>query len=286
VRSSFINGTDSISEALAFEVSNKACQFNMTFADAVGGDTVEYVGQGGLLKGSRLTPSPIVPAEAVAPPHKRQRTSRLTFEEFASFDATPVTAKHNLESENGEIYQQTSIEMSQGARRRVDMPDGGCQIVDEIEVRPATEDTNQLSWSANDLSRGTTLDQPRSALTKKPRLFEKVPDDFVLKIGHNVGVVVYRTFDITHGDANAAPNVDLESIYGPKQLACIYAGKVTEISENGETFCHDINTFAGCSGAVVFLLDEQDIPPQLHGKAVGVHVGGLDASNNIGFLLH
>ena len=136
------------------------------------------------------------------------------------------------------------------------------------------------------------LQQAGSAFTKKPRLFEVAPSSFVLRVGYQVGVAVYRTFDIAHQDAGVGSSVNLEMVYGPKEQPCIYTGKVTEISGNAKTFCHDINTFAGCSGAVVFLLlldvppdDVSDISGELYGKAVGVNVGGLDANNNIGFIL-
>jgi hypothetical protein len=82
-------------------------------------------------------------------------------------------------------------------------------------------------------------------------------DSFRLQVGHKIGMAVYRTFDITHADADAPASVDLEKVYDEKCQACIYTGEeVTELSHNGETFCHSINTFEGCSGAVVFLLDK------------------------------
>ena len=288
VRSSFVNGTDLISDQLVSIVSDKACQFVMHFMTADGGDTVIYYGQGGLIQGNRLTESP--PTD-VARPKKRSRTT-VTFGEFASFQATPVTAKHNLESENGEIYGRVSIQTTHGAKRDVVFADGGSRPEQNIEVRAPTADTDRLSWPDNDWSKGEVLGQPGSAFTKKPRLFEAAPDGFVLRVGHRVGIVVYRTFDITHEDAGimGSTSVHLEMVYGPKEQPCIYTGNVTEISGNGKTFCHDINTFAGCSGAVVFLLDVQldhisDVSSDLYGKAVGVHVGGLDVNNNIGFLL-
>lgn len=286
-----MNGTDLISDQLVSIVSDKACQFVTYFMAADGGDTVIYYGQGGLIKGNhRLTESP--PTDAARPKNRSRTRTTVTFEEFASFQATPVTAKHNLESENGEIYGRVSIETTHGAKRDVVFADGGSRPEHRIEVRAPTADTDRLCWVDNDLSKGEVLGQPGSAFTKKPRLFEAAPDGFVLRVGHRVGIVVYRTFDITHGDAGivGSTSVDLEMVYGPKEQPCIYTGNVTEISGNGKTFCHDINTFAGCSGAVVFLLDVQldhnlDVSSGLYGKAVGVHVGGLDANNNLGFLL-
>eukprot|EP00978_Attheya_sp_CCMP212_P007936 scaffold18449_cov49-Attheya_sp.AAC.4 len=81
----------------------------------------------------------------------------------------------------------------------------------------------------------------------------------------------------------------LEDFYGQKLQACIYTGEATEVSsaKNGQTFSHNINTFEGCSGAVVFLLDQNqeiEVEEELHDMAGGVHVGGLDSTNNIAFL--
>jgi hypothetical protein len=78
-------------------------------------------------------------------------------------------------------------------------------------------------------------------------------------------------------------------VYGQKFQVCIYTGQVTEISTNSRTFCHNINTFEGCSGAIIFLLDRNqpdDVAAELHGMAVGINVGGLDKESNIGFLIN
>lgn len=282
---SFVNGTGAISTSLITQVSSKACQIQVHFIDAHGDEAGSYFGQAGLLKGERLTPSP-----SQGPANKRRRTATVSFEEYASFKATPVTAKHNLENENGEIYQQTVMTSTYGIKRTVFFAEGGCASGPDIEVRPRTEDTRELTWTDDDWSYGKVIED--GAFAKKPRLFEVVPANFELRVGHGIAIVVYRTFDIANEDAGlvSSNNVDLQAIYGPPQMPCIYTGKVTEISANGKTFCHDINTFAGCSGAVVFLLDKQPDDfvfntDEVRGKAVGIHVGGLDATNNIAFLL-
>lgn len=137
------------------------------------------------------------------------------------------------------------------------------------------------------MSFGETVDDPQNSLTRMPLLFHKVPPEFRLKIGHKIGIAVFRTFDIDHDDAGALASVVLSRVYGDKNQTCIYTGEVTEFSPDRTTFCHSINSFAGCSGAVVFLLDRNQ--PQkiedFHGMAVGIHVGGLDNDNNIAFLL-
>ena len=126
-------------------------------------------------------------------------------------------------------------------------------------------------------------------ITKMHFLFIEAPKTFELKRGHDITMLVHCLHGIDNKDAKAPTSMDLMARYGPKQQACIHVGEVTEISADGKIFGHhDINTVEGCSGAVVFLLDEgqhdnQDL--DLHGLAVGIHSGGLNVSNNHAFEL-
>jgi hypothetical protein len=199
-----------------------------------------------------------------------------------------VTAKQNLESCDDEEYLRTTVKFVDGNETDTAMPDGERVLVGgDVEVRAATETSSALSWYGQDVSYGAKVENKSSSLTKSSRLFEKVPESFVLRVGHKIGISVFRSFDITHVDAKAPGNVVLEDFFGQKLQACIYTGEVTEISGNGRTFCHNINTFEGCSGPVVFLLDrkqEVTLEEKFHGLAVGVHVGGLGLTNNIAFM--
>ena len=139
-------------------------------------------------------------------------------EEFnsVSFEATPVTAKHNLESYDDEQYLRTTVKFTNGHETDITMPEGGCILEggEEIEVRAATEDSLTLTWYAQDVLFGTKLINASNSLSKKPRIFEKVPESFVLQIGLKIGMAVFRTFEITHGDAKAPSNVVLEDFMG------------------------------------------------------------------------
>lgn len=288
VGTTFLSGDHAISPDLVSTVSNKACQFTMTFVDDRD-DNATYYGQGGLIRGNKIAQTPSQPIQSVVGgTHcNSQKRRRVSFSEYASYEAKPVTAKHNLElAKDDRAYFRTSVKFMDGPERDVTMPDGGCTMTDEVEVRSRTNDTSPLFWSAGEISFGSEITGLNSSLTKKPRLFVKAPDTFRLRVGHKIGMAVYRTFDITHEDAGAPISVHLTDIYGPKHQVCIYMGEVTEVSEKSDTFCHSINTFEGCSGAVVFLLDQgQDAPQEVvDGMAVGIHVGGLDKNNNIGFM--
>jgi hypothetical protein len=215
--------------------------------------------------------------------------ARVAFQEDVNFQAILLTAKHNLENTGEETYLRTTAKCYDRVEKDIRLPDGGCTMVDRIQVRPATDTKRKMTWSDDDISFGETITDPSNVLTKASRLFQKLPDTFRLREGHRIGVLVYRTFDITHEDAKAPLNTDLVQVYGEKFQVCIYAGKVTEISANGRTFCHNINTFKGCSGAIIFLLDRNqpdDVEDTFHGRAVGINVGGLDVDNNLGFLIN
>ena len=147
------------------------------------------------------------------------------------------------------------------------------------KFRGETDDTaaeSRPAWC--EISYGSKITDPKSFFTKKERLFVKAPDTFRVEVGHKIGMAVWAsaTFDISHEDACAPISVKLSDIYGPKDHACIYTGEVTEVSEQG-SFLHNINSFRGCSGAVIFLLDQdQDVPKEVaDGMAVGIHAGGL-----------
>jgi hypothetical protein len=143
-----------------------------------------------------------------------------------------------------------------------------------IIVRPATDDVLTFATQDNDFSFGSKETNPGKAVTKMPFLYQQVPNTFELRAGHMIGMAVLREYNINHEDAGAPSSLDLTSRYGSINQPCIYTVKVTEISENGKTFCHDINTFEGCSGAIVFLLDKDqpsDMGNTLAGMAVGIH---------------
>jgi hypothetical protein len=279
IRNTFVSGTDDISADLVNKVSKKACEFFMTFRNPVTG-LEYYYGQGGFIQGKVLA--------ARTRPDDDWR-HRVAFQEDLSYEATPVTAKHNLGSDGGETYLFTIAKCFDQVKELIELRDGGCAMTESIPVRPATATTREITWSADDISFGDTITDPSNVLTKASRLFEKIPNTFRLRQGHRIGALVYRTFEITHKDAKAPPNTDLDHIYGQKSWVCIYTGQVTEVSANGRTFCHDINTFKGCSGAIIFLLDRNqpdDVTAEFYGRAVGINVGGLDVDNNLGFLIN
>lgn len=284
IRNTFVSGTDDISADLVNKVSKKACEFYMTFTDPTTGNAY-YHGQGGFIRGEMLE-AKTRPDDNGQPEPKRPR---VAFQEDLNYEATPLTAKHNLKNAGAETYLRTTAKCFDQVEKDIALPDGGCAMTTRIQVRPATATKREITWSADDISFGDTITDPSNVLTKASRLFEKIPNTFRLRVGHRIGVLVYRTFDITHEDAKASLDTELKQVYGKKFQLCIYTGQVTEISANGRTFCHNINTFKGCSGAIIFLLDRNqsdDVAAEFHGRAVGINAGGLDVDSNLGFLIN
>jgi V8-like Glu-specific endopeptidase len=62
----------------------------------------------------------------------------------------------------------------------------------------------------------------------------------------------------------------------------VHTGTILGVAEDESYFSHDINTYKGCSGAIVFLLDQNQpdhVRSRDHGKAIAIH-GGADFENN------
>ena len=118
--------------------------------------------------------------------------------------------------------------------------------------------------------------------------FEAVGSDFEYKVGQKIGMAVYRNykFDFTNDDIYTNngwkkedfPKDDIMRIFGQDNDVSIYTGEITAVSPDKEVFCHSINSFRGCSGAIVFLLDKNQhfVGDQDYGKAIGVHVGTFE----------
>lgn len=287
----FVDNRDAISEILAAQASAKAFCLTATYAcgEESLGEDVEYYGQAGLLCGDRLTPSP----EADARHAKRHKPS-VSFAPRGRFEATPITAKHMLENEGDETFKMARI-ASPHIRGLVNLffPEAGFvpRASDAVEIRPAVGESEALVWNMRDVTKGRKISDSRSQLTERRLLYEMVSDDFQLRVGQQIGIAIYRTFDIDFEDAQLRVGDidDLEKLYGRKNSISILTGEISFVSADSRTIEHTINTFSGCSGAVIFLLDrnqEESCHPHYFGKAVAVHVGAdVDLPRNVGFAL-
>jgi hypothetical protein len=93
-----------------------------------------------------------------------------------------------------------------------------------------------------------------------------------------------RAGEVVREGTIGKPNETEETTYfGPPGLRIIQTGVVTGVYGDGEAFSHNINTYEGCSGAVVFLLDKdqpaESVQEEDFGKAIGVHAVGYSPLN-------
>ena len=163
----------------------------------------------------------------------------------------------------------------------------------EFVIRPGNHQNGEgyVGWeSGRDVDLAGDITNEHSAFTEKARSFEFVRFDFQFCVGQKIGIVVYRDFPIdtaSTGLLNTSTD-KLEQIYGKINTVNIYGGEITRVVCDDQLWCfeHNINTFPGCSGAVIFLLDKHQDPAngvteEDYGKAIAIHVGGDDVGEGM-----
>jgi len=114
-------------------------------------------------------------------------------------------------------------------------------------IRPGDD---AIVWGyGHDIDSAGAITNEASPFTKKEWTYEKA-EKFCFQEGQKIGISVYRDFEI-EADDTGTPDITSDSIqriFGRMNQVNIYTGKITRVE-------HDINAFAGCSGAIVFLLD-------------------------------
>lgn len=276
---SFVDDQTAISMQLANQVFKKAIILQVT---TVGPEDSEKQreGQAGLIQRERLTPSP----GNTGADHDGYPSTE------ARFAVTPVTAKHNVESREKEgvlqRFETAKILIASTSKvRTVAFPEGGCEPKPEDAVS-LRELVDAASPSGLDLTWGTTIENPSSFMTAKSTSFEMVDDRFEIARGQKIAIVVSRRSAVTHKAAGAK---EMERYYGTEFNSNIQTGEIIGVAGDGSFFTHDINTFKGCSGAVVFLLDKNQpdsVREKDYGKAIGVHGAAAAEDTNVAFALH
>lgn len=283
-----------ISEGLANTVALKACQLKTRLKNPETDElSPPYLGQAGLIQMQRLTDSPGGEAKRRALPGTNDgapvtKASALLSSRFA---VVPTTCVHNVENEeiNGVLWKFERSDISV-------MPDlttigvhfekagHTAESSESIVLMQGDGDgEKQICWDYYDVTVAPKIENPASPLTLKNLSFRLVErTDYHFQVGQKIGVTIYRRFELTAEDAgmprNSLSTDALREIFGYENRVNIYTGEITQVAPNGETFQHNINTFRGCSGALIFLLDVgQDgygVNSSDYGKAVAVHVGG------------
>lgn len=131
---------------------------------------------------------------------------------------------------------------------------------------------------------GTPIENAGNSFTGGPTSFEVVRHGFPIEAKQKIGIVVWRSE--TLGTDERPSELTLEEqikYHGPPKVPVIQTGEVTRVYGGGAVFEHNINTFEGCSGAVIFLLDKgqpDSVDPVTdYGKAIGVHAAGYRPLN-------
>lgn len=156
---------------------------------------------------------------------------------------------------------------------------------------------NDVKWTFGiDISVGKRIESYTDGITTEWASFDLVRDDFVLEQGQQIGMAVHMKrkptlMTVRHSADHRPVNVtdeDLQTIFGNPGNVNIYTGRITLAGDHHIEY--DINSFTGCSGAIVFLLDS-DQPGSVregdYGKAVAVHGGAHPTlvNRNLGFKL-
>jgi hypothetical protein len=131
---------------------------------------------------------------------------------------------------------------------------------------------------------------------RRENCFYMVRGDFEYVIGQLVGIAVFMPPDDVlytslQQDGPHLQEETLRAIYGTfrDRKANIYAGEIKYIGEYHIEY--DLDSFEGCFGAIVFLLDSgqpESVTEADYGKAIAVHSGAhpdKHLKRNIGFLL-
>lgn len=228
-----------------------------------------------------------------------------------SFHCTvvPVTAKHNLRrvvKNKDEVYipKRAEMEVEVGKADFVS-EDLGWEPSpeDELDIRAGEEEDSRPAiclWGL-DISIGREISFAKNPLTDPAYAFDLVGPQFKPMKDQKVAIVVNfrrKAKPTTESIKGAGPpviddddllaNVKIEEIYGKPDSVNIYTGKITYVGK--QHIEYTCNTFTGCSGALVFLLDE-DQPNSVqrcdYGKAIAVHSGSHPflPNRNFGFLV-
>jgi hypothetical protein len=211
----------------------------------------------------------------------------------------PVTALHNITKPNNFPHAvfHLSTALLLNCRSGLSFPEAGTDSdsLEAVELYPNSE--MSIPWKHGiDIAWGDTpfrscADDPAS-LEIVRNSFEMVRDTFNLKKGQTVGIAVYSDTGATP-DTVRNKNIsqqELDKIYGPAGKTHIYTGAITFVGEHHIEY--DLNSFEGCSGAIVFLLNLEAQPADSGvlsadvGKAVAVHAGAHPRKfENLGFKL-
>jgi len=219
----------------------------------------------------------------------------------------PVTAKHNLRRVWDEVTglhyipKEANILLSDIEIDILwDDLDWVPTRADFLNLREGKEALPAFSEYGFDACVGQVIADAENPACAAKASFQKVRGDFKFEKGQKVGMAVFFTSQskptretIKGADDGEIPDdfgeLKIKNFYGETDQVNIYTGEIKYVGPKHIEY--SINSFTGCSGAVVFLLDK-DQPASVDqsdwGRAVAIHSGAhpLMSDRNYGFLIN
>ena len=224
---------------------------------------------------------------------------------FQLYSVRPVTAKHNLRTvahETKGVFKPTTAELTvEDNGVGVDWPDLAWKpnARDRLDLRDGMVALPAIAEFGFDVSVGPTIYDPSNPCCRAEYSFDRVWKALKLEKGMKVGMAVFfsKLSKPTQEKIMGKKNVklpdfkqdDIEKFFGLPDQLNIYTGKILYVGQNFIEY--DINSFTGCSGAIVFLLDKNQpssVDKADYGKAVAIHSAAhpVLTDRNYGFLIN
>jgi hypothetical protein len=205
--------------------------------------------------------------------YKNMLEGQMGMVDFGDGNAQAVTALHNILKRKG-ISPRDTLCTFAGRRHNetfaAEFQHLGTPRAKVRQLELTIGDVS-ISWEYGvDITRGTLPHPAPSSSAQNYHVFQAVSQAYEYTVGTNIAMAVFAKQAATAESARIAGTstrvVDPTHVYGAPDEISIYAGIITAVGE--KFFVHDINSYRGCSGASVFLLDGSNA-----GMCIGVHIG-------------
>jgi hypothetical protein len=166
----------------------------------------------------------------------------------------------------------------QGERYLLEFPDCGKVQADLVPCPLRSEESHRIDvWKSGiDITAG-----PAPSIVSLEQSFQMVREDFKLKKGQKIGIAVCMPpiDGVRSSLQKKYPSLNatlLDDIYGLStgRLVNVYTGEINRVGSSHIEYNN--NSFEGCSGAIVFLLDKNQpasVKESDYGCAIAVHAG-------------
>lgn len=289
----YVDNGASISTGLANVVSQKACTLKMVYENTETGLLTSPVwGQAGLIRAEKITitsPNPRKKQALSTPDSKKPTVKIHSTLRSPHFAVIPITCMHNITDKvtrQGVVSEvkQSTMTLRSGTHSFEPVFEAAFEPTDQDEsvvIRTSNGEQSEIVWKYHDVTIGSKIANELSPLTKSFLSFQTVRKDFEFQVGQKIGMAIYRTFEVMAADVGLPSNVlspgELRLIFGQEDRTNVYTGQIMKIAPDKQVFEHNINSFGGCAGAVIFLLDleqHEGVSEGDYGKAIAIHVGG------------